>query len=85
MDNKICDQVVSILIDLGSNYSYVNPDLVDMCDLNKEVHEESWDKGKKKWFHHWVRACTFDLNGMSISTNLNLLPLGSYNMLLGMD
>ena len=35
MDGKICDQVFSILIDHGSNYSYVNPNLVDKCGLNK--------------------------------------------------
>ena len=35
MDSKIFYQVVSILIEPGSNYSYVNPDLVDMCGLNK--------------------------------------------------
>ena len=54
MDGKLCDQVISILIDLGSNYSYVNPDLVDKCGLNEELHVESW-LGKlatcaKKWF-----------------------------------
>ena len=42
MDGNICDQVVSILIDLGSNYNYVNPDLVHKCGLTKEVHAESW-------------------------------------------
>ena len=41
MDGKIFDQVVSILIDPGSNYNYVNPDLVDKCGLNKEVHAKS--------------------------------------------
>ena len=35
MDGKLCDQVVSILIDPGYNYSYVNPNLVDKCGLNK--------------------------------------------------
>jgi len=42
MDGKLCDQVVSILIDHGSNNSYGNLELVDKCSLNKEVHEESW-------------------------------------------
>jgi len=36
MDDKLCDQVVYILIDPKSNYSYVNPDLVGKCGLNKE-------------------------------------------------
>ena len=35
MYGKLCDKVFSILIDLGSNYSYVNPNLVDKCGLNK--------------------------------------------------
>ena len=42
MDGKICDQVVCILIELGSNYSYVSLDLVDKCGLSKELHAESW-------------------------------------------
>lgn len=42
MDNNICDQVVSIFIDPRYNYSYVNPYLVDKCDLNKEVHAKYW-------------------------------------------
>ena len=39
----------------------------------------------KKRVHHWVRACAFKLNGMLIATHLNIFPLGSYNMFLGMD
>jgi len=39
----------------------------------------------KNRVHHWVRAFAFDLNGMPITTHLNVLLLGSYNMLLGMD
>jgi len=42
MDCKLCDQFISILIDHGSNYSYVSPDLVDNCGLNKELHAKSW-------------------------------------------
>jgi len=41
MDGKLCDQFVSILIYPESNYSFVNPDLVDKCGLNKEVQVES--------------------------------------------
>ena len=41
--------------------------------------------GTKKRVHHWVRSCAFELNGMSTLAHLNVLSLGSYNMLLGMD
>jgi len=41
--------------------------------------------GTKKRVYHWVRAYAFELNGMPTSTHLNVLLLGSYSMLLGMD
>ena len=89
MDCKIYDQVISILIDLRSNYSSVSLDLLDKFGLSKELHAESWlvqlATGTKKRVHHSVRACTFDLNGMPTTTPLNVLSLGSYIMLLGMD
>jgi len=42
MDGKFFDQVISILIDLGSNYVYVSLHLVDKFGLSKELHAESW-------------------------------------------
>eukprot|EP00253_Pinus_taeda_P027395 PITA_27395 len=89
MDGKLCDQVVSILIDPRSNYSYINIELVDKCYLRKEVHVESWlvqlATCTKNIVHHWVRTCAFELNGMPTTTHLNVLPLGLYIMILGMD
>ena len=89
MDGQLCDQVVSIFIDPGSNYSYVSLDLVDKFGLSKGVHAESrlmqLATSIKKRVHHWVRACAFELNGMSIAVQLNVFPLGSYSMLLDMD
>jgi len=41
--------------------------------------------GTNNRVHHWVRDCIFDFNGMATTTNLNVLPLGSYIILLGMD
>ena len=89
MDGNICDQVIYILIDPRSNYIYVNLGLVDKCGLRKEVHVYSWlvklDTRTKKRVHYWVRARAFELNGMPTPTHLNVLQLGSYNMLMGMD
>ena len=31
-----------------------------------------------------MRGCAFDLNGTPTSSHLNVLPLGSYSMLMGM-
>jgi len=43
------------------------------------------DTGTEKRVHHWVRGCAFEFNGMPTLVHLKVLPLGSYNMLLGMD
>jgi len=79
MEGKLYDQVVSILIDPRSNYSYVNPDMVDKCGLRKEVHVESLlvqlATNTKKGVHHLVRAYSFELNGMPTLAHLNVLPL----------
>ena len=42
-------------------------------------------KGTKKRVHQWLIAYALKLNGVPTTTHLNALPLGSYNMLLGMD
>ena len=58
MEGKLCDQIVSILIDLGSNYSYISPNMVDKCCSSKEMHVESWLMqlaiGTKRSINHWV-------------------------------
>ena len=68
MDDKLCDQVIFILIDPGSNYSYISPNLVNKFGLSMELHVESWlvqlATSMKKRVHQWVKACAVDLNGM---------------------
>ncbi len=32
-----------------------------------------------------MSSCAFEINGVSTSIHLNVLPLGSYSILLGMD
>jgi len=89
MDGKLCDQVIFILTDLGSNYNYAIPKSMDKFCLSKELHLKSWlvklATCIKKQAHQWVRTCVVDLNGMSTTTHLNVLVLGSYNMLFGID
>lgn len=42
MEGKLCNQIISVLIDTGSNYSDTNLELVEKCQLVKESHIESW-------------------------------------------
>ena len=41
--------------------------------------------GNKRRIHDMVRICSISLNGMNTSMDLNIIPLGSYDILIGMD
>jgi len=42
LEGRLYDKVVYILIEFGSNYSYVNPDFMDNHGSRKKVDAESW-------------------------------------------
>jgi hypothetical protein len=41
--------------------------------------------GTKRRIHDMVRGCSISVNGVNTSTDLNIIPLGSYVILIGMD
>jgi hypothetical protein len=46
MEGIISNQLVSILIDPSSNLSYVSPQTVEKCKLNRVKHVKSWNQNK---------------------------------------
>lgn len=89
MEGKLQDQFVSILTDMGSNYIYVSLEIIGQCNLVKEVHGEPWsvqlEIRTKRRIKYSVRSCMFELSDMPTMTHLDVLSLGAYNILLGMD
>jgi len=89
MEGKICDQIVSVLIDLGSNYTYISPKNMEHCQLAKESHEESCLVQLAARINirveNQVRPYPLELNGMPTIANFNVLPLDAYNEFLEMD
>jgi hypothetical protein len=89
MEGMITNHLVSILIDPGSNLSYVSPQTVEKCKLQQVKHAKSWlvqlATGTKRKVTKVIPACQFIMNGLSTQATLNILPLGSYDMLIGMD
>jgi len=85
----ISNHVVSILIDPGSNLSYVFPQTVDTCKLQQVKHTKSWlvqlPNGTKRNVTEVILVCQFIMNGLPTQATLNILPLGSYDLLIGMD
>ena len=50
---------------------------------------KSWlvqlDTGSKRRINEMVKECPMDMNGLSTRVYLNIIPLGSYEFLIGMD
>ena len=89
IDNSIVDDTISIFIDLGLSPSYISPGFIEMCTLKKSKHRRSWlvqlaTRTKEK-VSEVVRECPFVMNGHVTYEDLNVLPLGSYDILIGMD
>ena len=89
IEGKILNTSVSIPIDLGAYQSYVAPKIVDIWKLGKFNHDKPWTiqlaTGTKQKFLEIVKECEVKLNGFLMKLNLNILPLGSYDVLIGMD
>jgi predicted aspartyl protease len=89
IEGKINDTRISILMDLGATLSYITPDVVESNKLKKLKHVKSWlvqlATGTERKVVDFISDLEFSLDGQKIRTNLNILPLGSYDMIIGMD
>ena len=89
IEGKILNTSVSILIDPGACWSYVAPNIVGLCKLGKVKHVKPWmvqlATGTKQKVSEIVKECEVNLNGFLTKVNLNMLPLGSYYILIIMD
>jgi hypothetical protein len=89
VEGMINNRPLVILIDSGASHSYVDPRVVESLHLMKSKHEKSWlvqlaTRTKKK-VTELVKSCSVDMKGMSTKAELNILSLGSYDCLIGMD
>jgi hypothetical protein len=89
VEGKIHDTRISVLIDPGATLSYVTPKVVESNKLKRLKHAKSWlvqlATGAKRKVIDYIPDFEFSLDGQTIRTDLNILPLGSYDMIIGMD
>ena len=89
IEGKILNTSISILIYPSAYWSYVSPKIVDVCKLGKVKHDKPWlvqlAKGTKQKVSEIVKDCEVNLNGFPTRVNLNILSLGLYDILIGMD
>jgi hypothetical protein len=89
MEGMITNHLVSILIDPGSNLSYIAPKAVDKCKLEPHKHAKPWlvqlATDTKRKVMEFIPSCRFTMSEFPTQETLNILPLGSYDLLIGMD
>jgi hypothetical protein len=89
VEGKIINQHVAILIDSRESHCYIDPKIVDRLHLEKSKIGRSslvqLATRTKRRIHDMVRGCSISLNGVNTSVDMNIIPLGSYDILIGMD
>jgi hypothetical protein len=89
VEGKSINLSVAILIDSREIHCYIDPKIVDRLHLEKSKLGKSslvqLATGTKRGIHDMVRSCSISLNGVNIIFDLNIIPLGSYDILIGMD
>eukprot|EP00253_Pinus_taeda_P028202 PITA_28202 len=88
-EGKIFNLSISVLIDPGATLSYISPKIVEQCKLQPEKFRNPWlvqlAIGTKRRVMAKVKSCPIVIAGQPIVADLNVLPLGSYDVLIGMD
>eukprot|EP00253_Pinus_taeda_P019525 PITA_19525 len=88
-EGKISNLSIAVLIDPGATLSYVSPKVVEHCKLSSERFKNPWlvqlATGAKRRVLGKINNCSLRIAGQPITTDLNVLPLGSYDILIGMD
>jgi hypothetical protein len=86
MEGMIANHLVSILIDPGSNLSYVAPHIVDKYKLQPVIHVKPWlvqlSIGTKRKVEKVIPTFQFIMDGWPTRATLNILPLRSYDLLI---
>eukprot|EP00253_Pinus_taeda_P021672 PITA_21672 len=88
-EGKISNLAISVLIDPGATLSYVNPKVVERCNLQSVKFKNPWivqlATGAKWRVTAKINDCSFTIADQPITADLNILPLGSYDIRIGMD
>ena len=87
VEGKIINQLIVILIVSGKNRCYIDPKIVDRLHLEKSKLEKSslvqLATITKRRINEMVRGFSISMNGVNTNDDLNIIPLGSYDILIG--
>jgi len=85
---NIINHLVAIWIDLGSIHCYIDPKIVDILHLEKRNLGKSslvqLATGTKGRINDTFKGFPININGVSTNVDMNIITLGSYDILIGM-
>eukprot|EP00253_Pinus_taeda_P029655 PITA_29655 len=85
-EGKISNLTIAVLIYPGATLSYVSPKVVKHCNLQPVKFKNPWlvqlATGAKRRVIAKVNDCSFTIAGQPVMADLNVLPLGSYGILI---
>ena len=89
IEGKINNTHIFVLIDSGATLSYITPSIVESNKLKKIRHAKSWlvqlAIGTKRKVVDFISDYEFSLGSQNIKTNVNILLLVSYDVIIRMD
>ena len=89
IEGMIKSKPIYILIDPCASLSYVSPSVAESCNLHLNKFEKSWlvqlAIGTKRKVVSYVDYCELFMGQFKTQVKLNVLPIGSYDGLVGMD
>jgi hypothetical protein len=89
VEGNINDQPIVILIDSGASHGYLDPNMVEIFHFTRSKLEKFWlvqlNIGDKRRINEMVKEFTMDIKGLCTREDLDIIPLGSYDCLIGMD
>jgi hypothetical protein len=89
LEGNINDQPIAILIDSGDSHSYLDSRIVERFQLPRSKLGKpclvELAVGEKRKINEMVKEFPMEMNGLHTKSDLNIIPLGSYDFLIGMD
>jgi hypothetical protein len=89
VEGKIINHPIAILIDSREICCYIDPKIVCRLHLEKsELGKSSLVQlaiGTKRRINKVLRSFPININGVNIVVDMNIIPLGYYDILIGMD
>jgi hypothetical protein len=89
VEGKIDNQPIEILIYFGASHSYIKFNIVEIIHLQRSKHNKSClvqlATGGKGKINELVKYFQIYMNRLNRKVDLNIIPLGSYDCLIGMD